>query len=130
MSWIRDRLLPALAMALAAGLLASAPGCHDPLHAPEAAAHPEDLTPRRGGVLHLATIDDVRSLDPAAVLGGTEAQLDPLIYAGLVDIAADGSLVARSGRELGRVRRRSRRTASSCGAARASTTAARSPPPT
>ncbi len=92
MSWIRERLLPALAVALAAGLLASAPGCHEPLQAPEAAAHPDDLTPRRGGVLHLATIDDIRSLDPAAVLGGTEAQLDPLIYAGLVDIAADGSL--------------------------------------
>lgn len=93
MSSRRDLAVPAL-MALAAVLLFSAaPGCREPLHAPEPAAHPDDPTPRRGGVLHLATIDTIRSLDPAALYGGTEMQLDALVYAGLLDVDDDGKLV-------------------------------------
>ena len=88
----RGRVGPALAVLLATALLAAAPGCREPLHGPQAAAHPDDPTPRRGGVLRLATIDDIRSLDPAAVYGGTEAQLDPLLYAGLLDVDHEGAL--------------------------------------
>lgn len=50
-------------------------------------------TPRRGGILELATLGDVRSLDPASVVDGIAPELVELIFAGLVDYDANGNLV-------------------------------------
>jgi peptide/nickel transport system substrate-binding protein len=49
--------------------------------------------PSRGGVLELATIGDVRSLDPAEVASAVDASIASNLYAGLVDVTADGGIV-------------------------------------
>jgi ABC-type transport system substrate-binding protein len=67
--------------------------CGDELAAPVPAAHPEDPTPRRGGTLRLASIGDVRSLDPATVSDGLAASVLELLFAGLVDYDDAGNPV-------------------------------------
>ncbi|NOU26571.1 MAG: ABC transporter substrate-binding protein [Polyangiaceae bacterium] len=68
-------------------------GCSSELPAPLPQGHPDDATPRRGGVLQTATFGDIRSLDPANLGDGLAPQLVQLIYAGLVDYDRDGNIV-------------------------------------
>jgi ABC-type transport system substrate-binding protein len=49
--------------------------------------------PVRGGRLELATLADVRSLDPALIASGVDAAIASHVYAGLVDVDADGHVV-------------------------------------
>lgn len=53
----------------------------------------EDATPRRGGTLHLATLSDLRSLDPAVAFDTETQPFLELLYAGLVDYDQEGHLV-------------------------------------
>jgi len=88
---IRTRLE---SLASAAALFASAlPGCREELSAPMPAAHGPDAHPRRGGTLHLAWLQDIRTLDPAAPTDGYAAQAEHLLFAGLVDFDEQGRLV-------------------------------------
>jgi ABC-type transport system substrate-binding protein len=68
-------------------------GCRGPLEGPIAAAHPDDPTPRRGGVLRLASFGDVSTLDPALAGDSLSVLAIRLLYAGLVDFDIDGNLV-------------------------------------
>jgi ABC-type transport system substrate-binding protein len=83
------RALERSLVAAATALLALG-GCRGPLDAPLGAAHPDDATPRRGGVLHLATLADVTSLDPVTSNDSFNQSVIRLVYAGLVDYDADG----------------------------------------
>jgi peptide/nickel transport system substrate-binding protein len=49
--------------------------------------------PVRGGTLALAMTADVRSLDPAEIASALDASVAANIYAGLVDVTADGRIV-------------------------------------
>ncbi len=69
-------------------------GCNEPLSAPIPTAHPELDAPVRGGVLHLATTFDLKSLDPATSASALDAELLEMIYAGLVDFDASGKIFA------------------------------------
>jgi ABC-type transport system substrate-binding protein len=86
MRWIRRSSPIAL---LAAGLLA----CTQRLAAPLPSAHPDDATPRRGGTIRIAAFADPRSFDPATASDGLSAQVDELLYAGLLDYDANMRLV-------------------------------------
>lgn len=71
-------------------LLAS--GCSQKLTPPIPAAHPEEETPRRGGILELASSGDIRSLDPATIGDGIAPQIIHQIFAGLLDYDDKGTL--------------------------------------
>jgi ABC-type transport system substrate-binding protein len=92
MRWIRRRAEEAAVLG-ALALLASGPACSGSLASPIAAAHPDDATPRRGGTLHLATLFDGRSLDPAGPSDGFSRLAMEAMYAGLVDYDTSGTLV-------------------------------------
>ena len=68
-------------------------GCSSKLEPPIPAAHPDDPTPRRGGILTVATFGDLRSLDPAALNDGLGPLVLESILAGLVDFDRDGKMV-------------------------------------
>lgn len=53
----------------------------------------DSATPTRGGVLELATIGDVRSLDPAEIASAIDASIASNVYAALVDVTARGEVV-------------------------------------
>lgn len=53
----------------------------------------ETAAPRPGGRLELATLADVRSLDPARIASGVDAAIAVNIYAGLVDVDDEGRVV-------------------------------------
>ncbi len=78
---------------LALACVALLAGCSDPLGDPIPAAHPEDPTPRRGGTMHFASFGDIRSLDPAASSDALASEAMELIFAGLVDVDAEGKVV-------------------------------------
>ena len=86
------RVIELALVTVAASLLALG-GCRGPLEAPIPAAHPDDDAPRRGGTLHLATIGDPTSLDPATASDSFTGSVIHLLYAGLVDFDADGHVV-------------------------------------
>ncbi|WP_394838381.1 ABC transporter substrate-binding protein [Pendulispora rubella] len=79
-----------ISVAVLVGLAGS--GCGDRLAAPFPAASGEEASPQRGGTLHLASIGDVRTLDPvnSDELSG---RLVRLIFAGLVDTDAASNVV-------------------------------------
>ena len=81
------------ALAGAAALVAVPFGCGETLSAPIAADHGEGAEPRRGGTLHLASFQDLRSLDPAGPTDGLALQAQHLIFAGLVDYDDKGNVV-------------------------------------
>jgi len=90
MHWILSRTS---ALCGSIGLaLSCAAGCSEPLAAPVPAAHAEDAAPERGGTLHLATIGDIRSLDPSTS-DQLSAQADELLYAGLVDADTKSNVI-------------------------------------
>lgn len=68
-------------------------GCDRSAPAPIPAASSEDATPRRGGVLRLASFQDIRNLDPAGPSDGLSAEPQHLLFAGLVDFDDRGRLV-------------------------------------
>lgn len=78
-----------LALALAIGAI----GCSSELPAPIGRAHPEGTPPRRGGIMNLATIGDVRALDPANITDGLAPQMIEAAIAGLVDYDGNGTIV-------------------------------------
>ncbi len=80
----RDALPAALALA-AVAMLAAPLGCGNSLAAPIPAAHGDDEAPRRGGTLRLASIADIRGLDPAGPPDGLSLGPLHLLFAGLVD---------------------------------------------
>jgi ABC-type transport system substrate-binding protein len=92
---IRARLeaLPSVLAAAGAALLVVPLGCDGALRAPIPAAHGDDEAPRRGGVLRLATVYDLRSLDPAAAPDGLAGHVFPLLFDGLVELDRDGQVV-------------------------------------
>src|SRR5687767_5100287 len=85
---IRGRVRPLL-LVLAAVLLG---GCSSkPLPAPEPSTGAE--TPRRGGILELATFANVRSIDPATIGDGLAPQMLEGLLAGLIDYDRTGKIV-------------------------------------
>ena len=84
----RRKTEPQFGSLLAASLLAVgfATGCREPLSDPIATAHPGDDSPRRGGVLRLASFGDIRGgLDPATNSDALAAGAVEMMFAGLVD---------------------------------------------
>ncbi len=73
----------------AAGL--SCAGCNDRFAAPLPSAGA--TAPQRGGVLHLASMGDIRTLDPAAASDALAGVMVETLFAGLVDFDADGKVV-------------------------------------
>ena len=76
-----------------ASLLLLGGGCNGELTPPVPAAHGDGEAPRHGGVLHLSSLGDVRTLDPAAGFDGLTSSLTRFLYAGLVDYDAAGGVV-------------------------------------
>ncbi len=68
-------------------------GCGTKLEGPIPAAHPDDPTPRRGGILTVATFGDIRSIDPASINDGLGPMVLESILAGLIDFDQEGNLV-------------------------------------
>lgn len=60
---------------------------------PSPIAGADDLEPQQGGRLELATLADVRSLDPARIASGVDAAIAVNLYAGLVDVDREGRVV-------------------------------------
>jgi ABC-type transport system substrate-binding protein len=87
------RFVGASRAAAALALAAMALGCHGSLSAPIPAEHGDDAPPRRGGTLHLASLKDIRGLDPAGPTEGLAVQPIHLIFAGLVDFDDRGRVV-------------------------------------
>jgi ABC-type transport system substrate-binding protein len=78
--------------ALAVGISAAlALGCSDHLAAPTPPAGA--ASPQRGGTLHLASIGDIRTLDPAAVSDALAGASVQMIFAGLVDFDLHGNVI-------------------------------------
>lgn len=68
--------------------------------APPIAAHPPDRSPMRGGTLRVATIVNVRTLDPALAYDEAATALSDLVFARLVTFAEDGRIVPELARDL------------------------------
>jgi ABC-type transport system substrate-binding protein len=81
------------ALVAGAAILIALGGCLGPLDPPLATAHPNDETPRRGGVLHLASTFDLTTLDPATSSDSFGSSIVRLLYAGLVDFDSEGRVV-------------------------------------
>jgi len=76
----------AAALGLSAILLLVLPaGCSRALSDPIPPVHDDEAAPRRGGTLRLASISDLRGLDPAGAVDGLSLGPVHLIFAGLVD---------------------------------------------
>ncbi|MCL2448449.1 MAG: ABC transporter substrate-binding protein [Polyangiaceae bacterium] len=80
-------------MALAIVGLTAPLGCGRSLAEPFAAANPDDPAPRRGGMLRVASFQDIRNLDPAGPSDGLTLQPQHLLFAGLVDLDEHGQVV-------------------------------------
>lgn len=84
---IRERA-DVLRRAAIVALALSGAACSKELPAPAPGAG--SATPKRGGVLQLATFSDLRSLDPASVSDGLAPMVIEHLFAGLVDYDQDG----------------------------------------
>lgn len=73
--------------------VATTTGCSERLAAPIPCGHEDAAAPRRGGMLRLASLSDVRTLDPAGPLDGLAAEAIHLIFAGLVDYDGKANVV-------------------------------------
>ena len=67
--------------------------CSQELPDPIPMQHPDDPTPRRGGIIASATFADVRTIDPAAIGDGLAPQMLEALFAGLVDYDLEGKIV-------------------------------------
>jgi ABC-type transport system substrate-binding protein len=92
---IRTKLEPltGVLVTAAVALLALPLGCSTGLRAPGPAASVDGAPPRRGGTLRLASVFDVRNLDPAGPSDGLTMQAQLLLFDGLVDFDRDGHVV-------------------------------------
>ena len=77
----------------AASLLFNGAACSGALAPPIPAAHPDDPTPRRGGILRLASIGEARRLDPAVLSDALAASAIRLMFDGLVDYDEEKRIV-------------------------------------
>jgi ABC-type transport system substrate-binding protein len=85
----------AVASGLSAMLLLAAPvSCSRALAEPIPPAHDDETPPLRGGTLRLASISDLRGLDPAGVTDGLSLGAMHLIFAGLVDYDEHANVVS------------------------------------
>ncbi|WP_394848926.1 ABC transporter substrate-binding protein [Pendulispora brunnea] len=75
-----------------AGAVIACTGCSERLATPFPAASGEEAPPQRGGTLHLASIGDIRTLDPVNS-DELSARMVRLIFAGLVDTDAASNVV-------------------------------------
>ena len=93
---IRARREPAHGRTFAAAALSLLVGaaCSNELPPPiPPASSPDGVTPKRGGVLELASFGDVRaSIDPANIADGLAPQIVEQVFAGLVDYDSDGKI--------------------------------------
>lgn len=80
---------PAAPTLLAACALLAA--CTPSVEPPLGRAAPEGAAPERGGVLRLATLSDMRTLDPAVAFDEVSSPLLGLVFATLLEPAAEGS---------------------------------------
>jgi ABC-type transport system substrate-binding protein len=80
--------------AAAVSVLAPPLGCDRKLASPIGDEPRDDSPPRRGGTLHLATMVDVRSLDPAGLTDSVALAPLHLMFAGLVDLDEHAQVVA------------------------------------
>lgn len=78
------------AVAIAAAMATTA--CSQELPDPIPMQHPDDPTPRRGGIIASATFADVRTIDPAAIGDGLAPQMLEALFAGLVDYDHEGKI--------------------------------------
>jgi len=74
-------------------VVTAAAGCHEQLAAPIPARSDDSAAPRPGGTLHLASLADVRTLDPAGPLDALSGEAIHLIFAGLVDYDQEARVV-------------------------------------
>ncbi|MGH7270380.1 MAG: ABC transporter substrate-binding protein [Polyangiaceae bacterium] len=82
-----ERALIAFVAGCGVSVIAAMPlGCRERLAAPISAEHRSDSPPQRGGVLRLASSQDIRNLDPAGPTDELAVQAEQLIFAGLVDL--------------------------------------------
>jgi ABC-type transport system substrate-binding protein len=86
------RAAAATAVAAAFATLVAPWGCTDRLPAPIAAEQGAG-EPRRGGTLRFASMNDIRTLDPAATSDGLTIDFVHLLFAGLVDLDRHGQVV-------------------------------------
>jgi ABC-type transport system substrate-binding protein len=76
-----------------AALVAMLVGCRAELAPPIPTASSRDTEARRGGTLHLASMADIRGLDPAGPADGLSGAAMHLIFAGLVDFDEHGRIL-------------------------------------
>jgi ABC-type transport system substrate-binding protein len=91
MRWIRAEA--AARREAAVLVLAGLVGCGEPLAPPSPAGHPDDPTPRQGGIVRLGSFGDMRTLDPAGSSDALSGEAIVLLFAGLVDYDASGAIV-------------------------------------
>jgi len=87
-----EGLAAGLACAAAATLLVPL-GCSGRLQGPQPTGDSSESTPRRGGTLHLASVNDIRNLDPAGPTDGLASQALTLMFEGLVDFDRESRIV-------------------------------------
>ncbi|WP_338046160.1 ABC transporter substrate-binding protein [Polyangium spumosum] len=92
--------LPADLLLVAAALLLVAVIRPAPVAPPLAASPPPDRLPIRGGTLRIATLVNVRTLDPALAYDEAATALTDLVFARLVTFAEDGRVVPELARDI------------------------------
>ncbi len=94
MSARHPRLVPlALVGAVLGALLACTPTLDPPISAAHDSSSAEASVPQGGGIMHLSSFADIRSLDPASLSDGLVPEMLEAIYAGLVDFDDAGNVV-------------------------------------
>jgi peptide/nickel transport system substrate-binding protein len=81
------------ALVVAGACAAVALSCSDRLAAPIQRATSADGAPAPGGTLHLASLADIRSLDPAGPVDEIAAEAMELLFAGLVELDDGANVV-------------------------------------
>lgn len=89
----RDLAIAWMCAACSALALVPPLGCSETLPAPHPSAHDDDAPAERGGTLRLASLQDIRNLDPAGPSDGLALQPQQLIFAGLVDLDERGQVI-------------------------------------
>ncbi len=69
-------------------------GCSERLAAPLVRPQAVEGAPTSGGTLRLASLGDIRSLDPAGAIDGVAQEAMDLLFAGLVELDEKGEVVA------------------------------------
>src|SRR5260370_627134 len=91
MRWTLARARRTAVGAAVAGI--GAASCSERLADPLARPHPGGVSATSEGTLRLASLGDIRGLDPAGPLDGVAGEAMELIFAGLVEIDPDGHAV-------------------------------------